>query len=151
MSFDNLTPRAKVVQPIRSEAKLEIRFNQVLVERCASDAPYRYVFEAVRSKLAEVKLTEVSRNFEKGEIVTTFRWMGFVPVTLRMAFYSAGLSTIMDADAEAGRGWFHRARDRKARQLVERLTATVFAGTTLAAAVAVYPEETRAPEHTVGS
>lgn len=149
MSFDNLTPRAKVVQPIRSEAKLEFRFNKVLAERCASDAPYRYVFEAVRSKLSSVELTEVSHAFEPGELVTTFRWLWIIPVTLRVAFYSAGLSTVIDADAEAGRGWFRRARDRKATQLVTALTSVVFSGPDLAASVAIYPENGRAPAHTL--
>lgn len=149
MNSDPLIPRAKVVQPIRKEVKLEVRFKWVLAERCASDAPYRYVFEAVRSALAGAGLEEVSASLERGTILTRFRWMWVIPVVQRIAFYSAGLSVVVDADAQAGRGWFRKARDRKAVQLVNLLTASPFVGTDLDAAVAGHSEKVRPPQHSI--
>lgn len=149
MDFDNLTPRAKVVQPIRKDTRIVIHFNQVMAERCASDAPYRYIFEAVRSVLGEVELLELSHDIGQGSIVTGFRWLWIIPLKLSIAFYSAGVSTVIDADNRPGRGWFHRAREKKAMQLVERLTRADFEGAALESAASVHAETVRPPMHSV--
>lgn len=149
MNIDDLKPRAKVVQPIGAKKAGTIKFNPVLGERCATDSPYALAFEAVRSQLTVAGLKEASAQFEKGHIRAKFRWLWIFPFSLHIVFYSAGISTVIDGDERACRGFFKWVRRKKSARLIAQLCSAPIEPATVEAAASQHPETIRPPEHTV--
>lgn len=147
--MDDLKPRAKVVQPLASKKIPTIRFSPVLGERCATDAPYPLAFEVVRAQLDAVNLREVFADITNGMIRAKFHWLWIFPFKLEIVFYSAGISTVIDGDERANRGFFKRVRRKRSARLIAHLCSLEIDPTLHAVAAAKHPETVRPPQHSV--
>lgn len=141
-------PRAKDVPQIQADNQTIVRFSKVTANRCASDASYPVVFEAVRTQLETAGLRAVKSHYDEGWIEAAFRFLLVFTLSLRVTFYSAGASIVIDGDGQPDQGWFKIIRKKRAAQLVTQLSESVLNTKELPGAAA-YPPSVHPPEHSI--